>query len=175
MKATLLTLAAVFYSCLFASAANSAPLVLGGFQVPDPDRSVMTYDPADGSVQIYAPAGLSFTGLSLKSNSGQLMPDNLADPALFGGFLDIKRNNNIFKLSPSPDDFAVLNYGPVLPPGLSFADLAEDLDVSGALFPRGKAEDLGNPAGVGLYVPEPASTTMVVMGVVGLLVSRRRR
>ena len=154
----------------------AAPLIFDPHSIPRPNVAVVDYDVTNGRLWIYAPTDVGdglLTGVAVKSASGMFDP-SATDMNNFTGHLDRLRPELLFKVD--LEGFSMVDYGPVLPAGLSSDFLLADLDVSASLKPSGKAEDLGDPAGIRLCycLPEPSSVGLVAIGALGLIGVRRR-
>lgn len=127
--------------CLSSCAALAAPL--NSTDAPTSlHQAVLNYDPTLGWTSLYSPKPLA--SFLLTSTSGVLIPQNLTDLGPF----DEKTNKNILKSS--TEGFMEINYGFILPSGLSSFDILSDITASGELFNGGRVEDL--PGGIGFYV-----------------------
>lgn len=95
------------------------------------------YDPETGSLTIDHQQ-IALTALEIRSVSGLLRPENV-DAQLFGGIFDVRNANKLFKLEPNgfarKGERLVLERA--LPPGLTLAQLQNDLQITGAKAPRG--------------------------------------
>ncbi|MCA9172406.1 MAG: hypothetical protein KDB23_32300, partial [Planctomycetales bacterium] len=130
----------------------SGAIPLGG-SVTD-DRWSMIYEPADGSVW-FEFAGRTPTTLEVISDAGYFtggVPDYIQPP------FDVFNLHKLFLLRTKGIP-ANLELGPVLSPGISSADLAQDLSVHGSCNP-----DCNTRATL-IYVPEPVAVTLLLSGL----------
>jgi hypothetical protein len=126
------------------------------------------YDARTGEVFVDAPAGARLSSVNIDSASGIFT----GDPAEgLGGSFDNDADTNIFKAT-FGSDFGSLSFGNVAVPGLSEEVVAGDLTVVGSLAGGGA---LGEVDLVYVPIPEPGSACLVVLGLVSLLATGRRR
>ena len=132
----------------------------------DDEQTSVIYNAFTAEMGVDAPAGKALTSINIDSVSGIFT----GDPAQnLGGSFDNDTDNNIFKAT-FGTSFGSLSFGPVARSGLSEEFLVSDLTVVGSL------EGGGDLAEVDLvYTPEPSAMTLLGLGLVGSLVSRRRR
>jgi hypothetical protein len=126
------------------------------------------YNPSTGEVLVDAPAGMELTSINIDSASGIFTGESAQN---LGGSFDNDADNNIFKAT-FGSSFGSVSFGNVAQTGLSEEFLLGDLSVVGSLAGGG---DLGDVDLV--YVPEPRSIGMLVMGLLlglGSPSSRRR-
>jgi hypothetical protein len=139
--------------------------ISGGGQRGDVQTSVI-YDAASGEVSVDAPAGTELTSINIDSAAGIFT----ADPAQnLGGSFDNDADGNIFKAT-FGGSFGSVSFGNVAQTGLSEEFMLGDLTVVGSLAGGG---DLGNVDLI--YVPEPATFLMLVLGLLAGLRLRRQR
>lgn len=164
----LLTVAMLLMS--IASAPAACPLPFPAPACGNPGATVgdeiisMVYDPADGSLSLDA-AGKQLTALEVFSTGGLFQGTK---PPQAVGLFDLFTNKKLFVLKPT-NPMGDEAFGKILPVGLTKEQIAADLIVSGALWPRG---GLGTVDLV--YVPEPNST-LAMIAVLGLASARGRR
>ena len=139
--------------------------VRSGGQESDGQTSVV-YDPGTGEIAVDAPAGTELTSINIDSASGIFTGSAAAN---LGGSFDNDADNNIFKAT-FGSSFGSLSFGNVAQSGLSEAFMANDLTVVGSLAGGG---DLG-PVDL-VYLPEPSTIALLVVGIVGALRRSRRR
>jgi len=144
----------------FAPAARAA-LLTGG--VLGDEQTSILYDALTGEIAVDAPASVDLTTIQLDSAAAIFT----GDPAQnLGGLFDVDTDDRIFKLAAG--GFGALSFGNVAQAGLSEPFILNDLTADGSLVGGGGlgAVDL-------IYVPEPATVTLVVLA--GLAVIRRPR
>jgi hypothetical protein len=124
------------------------------------------YDPGTGEVFVDAPGGVELTSINIDSASGIFTG---AAALNLGGSFDNDSDTNIFKAT-FGSRFASLSFGIVAQPGLSEEFLLNDLYVIGSLSGGG---DLGQVDLI--YVPEPTSLALLLLGVIGVAWSLRQR
>ena len=129
-------------------------------------QTSVIYDPATGEVSVDAPAGVELTSINIDSAGGIFTG---ADAQNLGGSFDNDADNNIFKAT-FGGSFGSLSLGNVAQSGVSQEFLLADLSVVGSLQGGG---DLG--AVDLIYVPEPASCMLLVIGAIVTLLQCRRR
>lgn len=88
-------------------------------------------------------------------------------PSQLTGLFDVFTGVKLFKLDPA--GYSDLDWGPVLPTGLSADDLGAKLKLSGSHLGGGAL------AGDLRVVPEPSSMVMIALGLLGLVSIRRKR
>ena len=102
--------------------------------LPPPPLSVaLIYDPGSGDYTLHAGEGLQFTTWEHKSAAGMFIPDGLTEtepPTKLAGLFDVLSETKLFKLDPA--GFSQLEFGPILPRGLSFDEINDDTQVSGS-------------------------------------------
>ena len=98
----------------------------------------LTYEPETGNLLFGIPDGLpDVTAFEITSKSGvftAVSPDQLT------GLFDVYAPNKLFRLVPT--GFGETDFGPAIAPGLSVADLAADLCLSGARISGGSISGL---------------------------------
>jgi hypothetical protein len=135
-----------------------------------PNAATVTYDPANGNLS-YAGNGTSITTIELISASNMFIPANL-DPGVPRGPFDIFTAGKFFQLITAGTDS--VNFGPVLPAGLSCQAIVDDIAADGSIKPSGKL-DAAPGGGPYVYcVPEPSSIALVCYGLLGILVLGRK-
>ncbi len=163
MNGRSLAILAVVLTCFVSSV--QAAISLGGSR--DDEIISLIYDPRNGQLDLEG-AGKKLTAIEILSPGAYLTgPRPDWDSSCF--LIDCYRGpQKIFLLKPGNAAFSELDFGPLVTPGLSAETLANDLDVSGAIFPSG---------GLGtvdlIYVPEPSS--MIPASMFALCLARRTR
>ena len=153
--------------CTLASVANAAGLTMGS-GASTPDAVSLIYDPADGNLMLDA-GSVKVTTIEIKS-AGSMF--GAAVPGMFVPPFDVASATKLFKLTTA--GVSSLDFGKILPAGLSGDALLADLSVNGSILPSG---GLGNAPGGGPYlhvVPEPSSMLLIGCGLLGLLGLRRK-
>lgn len=129
-------------------------------------QTSISYNATTGEVAVDAPAGTELTSVNIDSAAGIFTGDAAAN---LGGSFDNDADGNIFKAT-FGSSFGSVSFGNVAQTGLTKEFVLSDLTVVGSLNGGG---DLGNVDLI--YVPEPGSLLLSVLGIVGLIgVSRRR-
>jgi hypothetical protein len=155
---------AVAMVCAIPAFAGSFSALAPGGMIGDGQTS-LTYDVATGSLGVDAPAGTDLTSINIDS-AGSIFT---GDAALnLGGSFDNDADNNIFKAT-FGSSFGSLTFGAVAQRDLSEEFLLNDLTIIGSLAGGG---DLGNVDLI--YVPEPGSVLLLIIGAAGGLVGYRR-
>ena len=117
----------------------------------------LVYDVGTGELSVDAPAGMELSSINVTSTGGSFLGGK---PAVLNGAFDNFASDNIFKAT-FGGSFGSISFGNILPAGIAEIALAADLSAVGSLAGGG---DLGNVDLV--YVPEPASALMLVLGLV---------
>jgi len=151
------------------SVAEAAPFAGWTWATDVPEAVVVVYDPADGHLWMNG-NGLKVTTFELKSAGAKFIPENV--PAgTFSPPFDVARPAKLFKLSTGGMDG--VDFGNVLPAGLTFEAVMQDLNVNGSILPRGYLVEAPG-GGPYLYGPEPSSFALIGCGLLGLLGLRRK-
>ena len=137
---------------------------IGGGGVSGDNQTSISYNPGTGEVEVDAPAGVELTSVNIDSAGGIFTGDAAAN---LGGSFDNDADGNIFKAT-FGGSFGSISLGNVAQTGLSQDFVMNDLTVVGSLAGGG---DLGNVDLI--YVPEPSSLMLLVVGA--LACTRRRR
>ena len=136
-----------------------------GGEAGDEQTSVV-YNPTTGEVGVDAPASTELTSINIQSTAGIFT----GDPAQnLGGSFDNDADDNIFKAT-FGSSFGSLSFGAVAQAGLSEEFVANDLSVVGSLSGGGALGDVDL-----IYVPEPGSLGLLLLGGLGLAVTSTRR
>ena len=125
------------------------------------EQTSLIYDPASGQLSVDAPSGTELTSINIDSAGGVFTG---AAAENLGGSFDNDADNNIFKAT-FGSSFGSLSFGNVAQAGLSEDFLVNDLTVVGSLAGGG---DLGNVDLI--YVPEPTSALLFVVGLLSFVV-----
>ena len=130
-------------------------------------QTSLVYDPASGELSVDAPAGKELTSLNITSAGGNFTGNK---PAALDGAFDNFAAENLFKAT-FGGSFGSISFGSVLPVGLTEDDVAADLSAVGSLAGGGALGDVDL-----IYVPEPSTVTLVMLGLLGwhLLLLRTR-
>jgi hypothetical protein len=128
-------------------------------------QTSIIYDPGTGELAVDAPAGVELTSINIDSSAG-IFTGNRAQN--LGGSFDNDADNNIFKAT-FGSSFGSLSFGNVAQAGLSQEVLLNDLSVVGSLAGGGPLGDVDL-----VYVPEPASALMLLVGLVACLFPFRK-
>jgi hypothetical protein len=131
----------------------------------DNDIPTFVYDPASGNVAFYGD-GHTLTTLQIVSSQALFLPENVNAGVLSSPF-DVFTSAKFFHLNTG--GFESIDLGPVLPPGLTFDLLRDDLTFSGSIRPAGLLP------GVDVPVPEPAAWSMMLVLLPVLARARARR
>ena len=137
-----------------------------GGQVGDGQTSIV-YDAGSGEVRVDTPAGTNLTSVNIDSASG-IFVNHEAAQNLDGSF-DTHSENNIFKAT-FGSSFGSLSFGMVSQAGLAEDFVAGDLTVIGSLEGGGGLGDVDL-----VYIPEPSTVALLVLGLASTLAMRRRR
>jgi hypothetical protein len=124
------------------------------------------YDASTGELWVDAPAGQELTSINIDSASNIFTG---APAQNLGGSFDNDADGNIFKAT-FGSSFGSLSFGSVAPSGLSEAFVANDLSVVGSLAGGGALGDVDL-----IYVPEPSTVTLFVLGLFLLYGAGHRR
>ncbi|MCA9218041.1 MAG: hypothetical protein KDB27_33450 [Planctomycetales bacterium] len=126
----------------------------------------LIYSPDTGDLYVVAVGDL-ITTLEIKSLSGLITGER---PESLGGLFDVFNDDKIFKLDPA--GFGDQLFQGVLPPGLSLAELQNELVIDGSTATGGAFfVDIGFQ----VFLPEPSSSSLAALACVGLLVARRKK
>ena len=136
----------------------------GKGEIADAQTSLV-YDAGSGELRVDAPAGKELTSINITSAAARFTGDK---PAALDGAFDNFAGDNVFKAT-FGGSFGSISFGNILPDGLSEEDVTADLSAVGSLAGGG---DLGEVDLV--YIPEPATFALALLGSLGLLRRVRR-
>ena len=122
----------------------------------DDGQTSLVYDADTGELSVDAPAGKELTSINISSAGSLFTGDK---PAVLDGAFDNFAADNVFKAT-FGGSFGSISFGNVLPDGLSEDAVSADLSAVGSLAGGG---DLGDVDLV--YIPEPASILLLVLGL----------
>jgi hypothetical protein len=162
----------VMAACLAISGVlHAEPSAMSPAGFPITNGLNVVYDPASGHVTATAPGGTFLTALELRSQSAAFVGscENLSGP------FDVCNEGKIFKLD--TEGFGTIDFGAILPAGMSGAALLEDLMVDGASKGGGFLTGEGVFLVQADFVPEPIGGSLFVGGalLLGLAVRSRLR
>ena len=129
-------------------------------------QTSLKYDAGSGELSVDAPAGTDLTSINITSAGSKFVGDK---PAALDGAFDNFAADNVFKAT-FGGSFGSISFGNILPAGISEADVAADLSAVGSLAGGG---DLGDVDLV--YIPEPTAAMLILSGLLGISLFRRRR
>ena len=130
------------------------------------NQTSLVYDSNTGELGVDAPANVDLTSINITSGGSRFVGDK---PAVLDGAFDNFAADNIFKAT-FGSSFGDISFGEVLPAGLSSEEVVADLTAVGSLAGGG---DLG--AVDLIYIPEPTSLFLVLLGTMGMAFAIRRR
>jgi hypothetical protein len=131
-------------------------------------QASIVYNAATGELAVDAPEGTELTSVNIDSASGIFTGQPAAN---LGGSFDNDSDTNVFKAT-FGTSFGSISFGNVAQPGLEEEFLLGDLTVIGSLQDGG---GLGDVDLVYVPVPEPSALMLVVLGLVGIAATSRRR
>jgi len=129
-------------------------------------QTSIIYNPSTGEVAVDAPAGVELTSINVDSAGGIFTG---AASANLGGSFDNDADANIFKAT-FGGSFGSLSFGNVAQTGLAQDFVLNDLTVVGSLAGGGALGDVDL-----IYVPEPTSWLLLVLGGFVSVVWRRSK
>lgn len=134
-------------------------------QLGDLKTSIL-YEASTGVISLDAPFGSELTSINIDSAAGVFVGTGSQN---LGGSFDHHADYNIFKAT-FGSSFGSITFGAIAEPGLSREFLLQDLTIVGSL-------DMGGALGEVdmIYVPEPASAMLVIVGTAIACGTRRRR
>ena len=92
------------------------------------------------------------------------------DPGLILPPFDVATPNKLFVLR--TDGISIVNFGTVLPPGLSVDELQNELNIIGSLATGGGLGDVRVRLS---FIPEPTTSVLLVTALCPLVMLRRRQ
>ena len=129
------------------------------------ERTSIVYDARTGEIAVDALPWLY--SIHLVSAGGMFLSEN-ANVNVLNGSKDHVSDSSIYKVGFPSDAPGPVSLGNVMPVGLSPQFILSDLTASAAV------DDLGLRGKVDLiYIPEPSSLLLALLGIVGLLHWRR--
>ncbi len=134
--------------------------------IPGDGQTSIIYNPGSGEVSVDAPAATQLTSINIDSAGGVFTG---APAANLGGSFDNDSDTNIFKAT-FGSSFGSLSFGNVAQTGLSPQFLLADLTVVGSLAGGGSLGDVDL-----IYVPEPSSFVLTIVGALCISARYRRR
>ena len=136
-------------------------------------QTTLVYDPVTGELAVDAPFGQELTSINVTSASGMFVGGK---PAVLDGAFDNFAEDNVFKATEDNvfkatfgGSFGSISFGNVLPADIAADDLAADLSAVGSLVGGGDLREVDL-----IYVPEPTTAVLILVGALGLIVVRRR-
>lgn len=111
------------------------------------------------------------TSPDFKFNPAGITPGIIAPP------FDIITPDKLFKLAAGDAAFSNINFGAVMPPGMTYEDCLT-FSISGSLTPDGSGNNALDAQGLSLvdgHVPEPGGLTLFSLGVLVFGGLRRRK
>ena len=129
------------------------------------NQTSVGYNANTGEVWVDAPAGKELTSINISSASSIFTGD---DAMHLDGAFDNDADDNIFKAT-FGGSFSSLSFGNVAQAGLAPEALAADLTVVGSLAGGGDLGDVDL-----IYVPEPTSCVLAILGVFLVMTVLRR-
>ena len=148
------------------SALAAGTYLTGPYAAVQPDgqnadgQTSVVYDATSGQLAVDAPVGTELTSINIDSAAG-IFTGSAAES--LGGSFDNDADGNIFKAT-FGSSFGSVSFGNVAQTGLSKDFVLGDLSVVGSLSGGG---DLGNVDLI--YIPEPGSLVLMLVGIVGLV------
>ena len=133
-------------------------------QANDGQTSIVYYANT-GELAVVSPVGTELTSINIDSVAGIFTG---AAAENLGGSFDNDADNNIFKAT-FGGSFDSLSFGNVAQTGLSQDFVLNDLTVVGSLAGGGGLGDVDL-----IYVPEPGTTALLALGLIGLMVANLR-
>ena len=124
------------------------------------------YDATTGELSVDPPGGKELTSINITSAGSKFIGDK---PAVLDGAFDNFAGDNIFKAT-FGGSFGEITFGNVLPAGLPSGEVVADLSAVGSLAGGGDLGDVDL-----IYIPEPSTWALILLGLVGMSRLRSRR
>ena len=128
-------------------------------------QTSLVYNTGSGELSVDAPAGKDLTSINITSAGSMFIGDK---PAALDGAFDNFAADNVFKAT-FGGSFGSIDFGAILPTGLSEDAVAADLSAVGSLAGGG---DLGEVDLV--YIPEPSAIVLLALGLAAIAGLMRR-
>ena len=120
------------------------------------EQTSLVYDASTGGLSVNAPASTELTSINVTSDGSLFIGDK---PAVLDGAFDNFAADNIFKAT-FGGSFGSIEFGQVLPGGLSREAVVADLSAVGSLAGGGELGDVDL-----IYIPEPSAVVFLVLGL----------
>ncbi len=168
MRTFNLALTLVILASLLASKSSGLTLT----QKPtNPGAVTLIYDPSTGNYSLNG-GGEKITTWEHKDAGGLFNCDNLSDGTLPGLF-DVCNGDKLFKLD--SEGFESIDFGNILPLGMGPDEVMGIGAIGGSMLPDGSLDRNDPNSPYLLWIPEPSSMTILVLGLMGMLGICRRR
>lgn len=132
------------------------------------------YDPSSGNLSVHSEVR-TITTFEMKAGGDvKFIPTNINEGTLFPPF-DLITPDKLFKLSAAPNDYLSIDFGNVLPPGMSLRDF-DQFTIVGSLTPDGSGNNSLDANGLVIpCIPEPSGLTLLGLAGAAFVPARRRR